>query len=301
MRARRYPSARWKGDGRRYGTLTSKYPLCVVFHSTETASLPGYDGGNSAPHLSYDPRTRIWIQHQDLDAWVGALRRGNGPISANAKAIQVEIICYSDKAIADQYGRLWIGNLTDGNYADLSGFVAWLRVEGWLPSLAVWMPAPSWRYGTASPYRMPWSQYLAFDGITAHGGVPDQTHWNTGVLDLYRIAAGAIVDPWPDTGDEDMWSTRLDEQGWRALARAGIALGGEENVVNFWWTNRAHRTPAEHVDASRNMSAAIAVRLAQGTVGPQGPPGPAGPPGPQGPPGPKPTTATIGPITVPVQ
>lgn len=102
-----------------------------------------------------------------------------------------------------------------------------------------------------------------------------------------------------------MWTKKLDEQGWRDLAKVGIASGGEAAVVDYWWTNRAARTDSEHRAASESMSAVIAVRTATGTVGPAGPAGPQGPPGPAGPKGAagkdgKPGSLTIrGDVTIP--
>ena len=86
--------------------------------------------------------------------------------------------------------------------------------------------------------------------------------------------------------EDDMWTRELDEESWRALARSGIAAGAEEAVVDYWWTKRAERTDAEHREASANMSATIAVRVATGTAGPPGPPGPPGRDG-------KPVTLTL--------
>lgn len=196
--ALRYPLATWRGDGRRYGALTNRYPTCLILHTTETVGMPGYSNGNHAPHLTYHPAQNRFYQHQSFTSWVGTMRAGNGPVSNNAKALQIEIICYSDKPLADAAAnRIWVGHLTDRNYADLAAVVKFLHDQGHLPSLGVYMPSTTWRYGEASPFRMSVNQFMQFSGITAHGAAPGNAHWNTGVLDIRRIAqlAGGTVTP----------------------------------------------------------------------------------------------------------
>lgn len=297
MTAPRFPGAVWLGNGRRYGTLTTSHPTCLILHSTETRTVPGYDNGNAAPHLTGDIRARRWYQHQEFDAWVGTMKGGQSPISVNAKARQIEYVAYSDRTIADRVGGLWVGDLTDADYEWMAEPVAWLHTTTYqgrllLPTLTVYQPAVSWTWGPNSPYRMTMPQYLLFNGITAHGAAPaPNAHWNTGVLDLRKLASIArdlINPPTPPPPDppvppdpplppvnlDPMWAKKLDEDGWRSLARAGIAKGGETLVVNYWWTNRDSRTNSEYREASENMSAELAVRSARGILGTTGQPVP---------------------------
>ena len=58
----RWSEAEWLGNGKSGGSYTSG-PFRVVLHTTETAGLPGYRLGRSAPHLTYIPKDRRWVQH----------------------------------------------------------------------------------------------------------------------------------------------------------------------------------------------------------------------------------------------
>ncbi len=103
----RYPKATWLGNGVSGGSYHSADgelgPWRIVLHTTETASMPSYRSGNTAPHLTYDPGTRIWYQHTSLQTAARALRNPAGGVQTNReRALQVEIICYSAKGIADQ-------------------------------------------------------------------------------------------------------------------------------------------------------------------------------------------------------
>lgn len=115
-------------------------------------------------------------------------------------------------------------------------------------------------------------EWREYNGVNGH-----ETH---GHLSVVAEPTADETHPW-DLGDTDMWTKKLDEQGWRDLAKAGIAAGTEAAVVDYWWTNRASRTDAEHRAASEDMSAVIAVRVAtgQGTKGDKGDKGDPGEPG----------------------
>src|SRR5690606_38294676 len=121
-RSARYPKARWLGNGRVYGSYTGG-PFKRVVHTTETEGLPGYNGGSIAPHITYNPKTRVFYQHAGFNGSVGALRDMSGGVRTNRDgALQLEIICYSAKNIADQAPsrRLWVGNLPETAYEDIA-------------------------------------------------------------------------------------------------------------------------------------------------------------------------------------
>lgn len=65
-----------------------------------------------------------------------------------------------------------------------------------------------------------------------------------------------------------MWTRDLNEAGWRALAKAGIAAGGEAAVVDYWVTNGAQRTLAEHQQASASMLPLLLANVARFTDNP---------------------------------
>lgn len=185
-------------NGRDYGALwADRFPLAIVLHTTETAVMPGYNGGAYAPHITINVKTREVTQHVRLDRRTGTLRGSSQVLKdtgvrtvINEKAVQAEIIGYSDRAVVYQYGgnRVWVGDFTDDDYNFLAEVVAYLKeVHGIGDDIHARPSGSSWSYGINSPHRLGAREWEALNGITAHGGVFGQTHWDTGVLDLHRI------------------------------------------------------------------------------------------------------------------
>jgi len=178
--------------------------VAAVLHTTETSGMPGYDNGDVAPHYTYDPRVRTFYRHAPFDRYVGTMRGHENGGHANCKAIQCEIIAYSDKSIADQSSsRLWIGDLSDDGYSDLSEWLAMVQAETAVGDDVTPTPAGGWLYGTSAPDRLSESDWWTFSGLTAHGGIPKQKHWDTGVLDLERVANGGAMKTHFYIGDTD--------------------------------------------------------------------------------------------------
>ena len=165
----------------------------LVLHTTETAQEPSFNGGDTAPHYVYNPRTREWTMWAEYeDGRVGTLR-GHSTNHANCMAFQVEIIAYSD----NRYGP-WVGDFTDDQYQDLADFYSWAMDRYPIGASVTPTPAGGWLYGVSAPTRGTWDQYEALSGLTAHGFVQGNTHWDTGVLDLQRIHDLAMTEPEKD-------------------------------------------------------------------------------------------------------
>jgi len=197
----RYPGSVDGIKATTYGPINvhNRPALAIVLHTTETVGVPGYSGGDVAPHYTYDPAARKFYRHASLSEYVGTMRGHSSGGHTNCKAIQLEILAYSDRTIADaDVRRLWIGDLTDAGYDDLGSFVAWVREETGIGDEVTPTPAGGWLYGTSSPHRLSSADWDRFDGLTAHGAVPYQTHWDTGVLALERISGSGSVVPPPD-------------------------------------------------------------------------------------------------------
>jgi N-acetylmuramoyl-L-alanine amidase len=202
----RYPGAEFLGDGHEWGPLPDRgmTTLGLVYHTTETTGRPSYTNdpkvpGGVSPHLTIDARTgQIW-QHASLARRVGAMKGfSETGIPANDKSFQIEWICYSDKDIADgSSSRLWVGHWTDEMYELAAEVMAWFVVHAGIV-LEVHAPplGKSWLSGSTSSLRMGRDDWFGFRGLTAHGGVPGQTHWDTGVMDLRRIRdeAAEMID-----------------------------------------------------------------------------------------------------------
>lgn len=197
--------------------------IALVLHTTEGARLPSYRDGAVAPHYSYEPGTGTWHRHAEVeDGYVGTMRGHATAGHANCKAIQVELVGFSSypASLVRDRPDLWVGHLGDHHLAELARFYRWVMDRyGVLDELHARPRGQSWRYGTDSPYRLSDGAWATFSGLTAHGGVPRQTHWDTGVLDLHtvhEIATGGIL----------MLRDLITDATWKAYAAAvGKAFG----------------------------------------------------------------------------
>lgn len=180
----RYPGSTWKGDGKTSGPYTSG-PFKVVLHTTETRSMPGYRDGYSAPHMTYDPSTRVFTQHTLFTKSARSLRNGPHPAQTNRdSAIQLEIICYSAKGIAIGVGGLPVDRLSQDNLNDIREFLLWCRDEFGVKMKWPGRKALSYSEANAPGFRMPMAVWDNYGGVCAHQHIGDgNTHWDTGDLD----------------------------------------------------------------------------------------------------------------------
>ena len=209
-----YPgSIDWKIPATTYGPLPThdRTKVALVLHTTETKSMPGFRDSTTAPHYVYDLQTRQWFKWAEYqDGYVGTLK-GHKTGHYNCKAFQVEIIGYSAKYNKDG-ARLhpWIGDASDHNYQDLADFYRWSHDLPGIGFDVTPTPDNGWLYGTSSPYRMSEAEWERFSGLTAHGAVPGNTHWDTGVLDLRRIHALSIKEVIPMPPDDGTYRTVIN-------------------------------------------------------------------------------------------
>lgn len=212
----------WLGDGQSGGSYTSG-PYKIVLHTTETSGMPGYNNGGSAPHVTYDPEDRTFYQHTEFGTAARSLRNLPGNVQTNRdSALQLEIICYSNKAGADQKPyRLWVGDLSDEHYEDIAGFCAQL-VEQYGVKAECRQPRGTPKYGYDSPARMSFDEWDSFGGICGHFEVPEQTHWDPGALDIERIV-NSIVDNTGPNG-EPHWDVVSEwaKNSWSKAWAAGL-------------------------------------------------------------------------------
>jgi hypothetical protein len=269
MTASRYPEARWLGNGGSGGSYTGG-PWKVVLHTTETAGLPDYQGGRTSPHLTYDPKTRVWVQHSDLLVACRALRNDAGGAQTNRdQALQVEIICYSNGPLAakEDY-RLWVGDLPQTAYEDLAAFLVWTADEFGVKLRWPERQATSYAQANAPGFKLTEAEWDAFDGVCGHQHVPEgNTHWDPGALDWGRLfnetskLTEAPMEPLKPYEEEAI--ARLIEAGVFTTYSVDNNPEGElDNPVPL-------RTLAVFLDRLLRVAGT-------GAQGPAGPPGPAG-------------------------
>ena len=311
MAATRYPKATWKGDGNSGGSFIN-VPYRVVLHTTETEGVPGYDGGASAPHLTYDPRSRKWYQHTSLSIAARALRNQSGGVQTNrARAIQVEIIAYSAKGIADQdpADRDWIADISDEAIADLQEFIQWCGQEFGVQNIWPQKQAYSYSQANSAGFRMTAAEWNAFGGVCAHQHVPENVHWDTGALRWDKLMGTTIQVPTEENymypirrgdGSDSQRPEKAEDVKHIAFKLAEMGLGaghGKDGIADQAFLDQVFALVNSPLGGSyisgeegAYLDAHYAQRFASGTPGPEGPEGPEGPqgpPGPAGPPGPK--------------
>jgi hypothetical protein len=187
-----------------------------LLHTTETEGWPGYSGGASAPNATYHPRLREIRQHFPNNYSARALRDpSDTTVRENRDRVcQLEIVAYSDKALARSVGGLWIGDLTDSHFTDLAWMAIQLNQDLGLPL----QTSVTWKEGTGSYYggvRLSGSSYDAYRGILGHVHASGNTHWDPGGLYVSRLMAkikqlqGAIPSPPPPEDDMSVADARI--------------------------------------------------------------------------------------------
>ena len=200
MTAARYPGSRWLGNGVSGGSWTGG-PYKVVLHTTETEGLPGYNDGWSAPHVTYDPETRIWWQHTEFTHAARALRNEPGGVETNRdSALQVEIICYSAKQYVDAapLRRQWVADLLPHQLADIRAFLEWAHLEFGVDLMWPGRQALSSSGANTPGFRMTLDDWTNFGGVCGHQHVPENTHWDPGALAWDALFPVPEEDDMPD-------------------------------------------------------------------------------------------------------
>ena len=147
----------------------------ILLHSTETSGWPGYNGnGSNAPTMTINPWTRKIRQHFILPESARALvNPSSTPVPENKDEVcQIEIIGYSDSAVAKKVGRTDrdLDNLTDSDLRWIASLLVFIMREWTVPN--VWATPFPWprypaSYGNTSS-RMSSSEYDKFAGILGH-------------------------------------------------------------------------------------------------------------------------------------
>jgi len=183
----RYPKALWIGDGQSGGSYTSG-PYKVVLHTTETRGIPGYNDGRYAPHMTYSPRSRTFYQHTEFTVAARALKNGAGGVQTNRdSALQLEIICYSNKSMAERVNGLPVNRLSHDNLDDIRDFILWTGVDLSWPG----RKALSYGQANATGFRLSGPAWDNYSAVCGHQHVPENTHWDPGDFDWdYLIGGG---------------------------------------------------------------------------------------------------------------
>lgn len=171
----------------------------IVPHTTEGGSWPGYDGGASAPHLTFkidlaNKRTEI-RQHWDLNRYARALATRDGALVNNGGAIQYEIVGTSGWAsglnpAAPYTVPLYVPEFPDWFWDEIAEFHAWCHTE-----IGVDLQAQDFYPWNATGPRMDYQTWLTYSGVVGHQGVPYNDHLDPGAIPMGYVLekARAIV------------------------------------------------------------------------------------------------------------
>ena len=292
----KYPEATWLGNGASAGRYTGG-PWKVVLHTTETAGLPGYKQGKTAPHLTYAPKSRRWYQHTLLSVASRSLVNAAGGAQTNRDSvINVEIICYSNGPLADKaQRRLWVGDLPDYALADIRDFLLWTAAE--FGVVMKWRGKQAFSYAEANApeFRMTRAEWDNYGGVCAHHDVPEgNLHWDTGALNWHKL----MEDEEMSYGRKENRSApqvRIYQEallGWKADSLPTFGADGDYGdetyhaVRGFQAWYGLPSTGIIDPDTARFL-AVFHPRTPAGAPGPPGADGRRGPKGSPGAPGPK--------------
>lgn len=190
------------------GSYVSGVKYRGVAHSTETTGLPSYSGGAMAPHFTVDPKSgKVW-QHYDTNRPSRALEHRPGTIDTNnMRAVQVEIIAYSDHSEAKKVGGLYVGDFTPTHIAHVARLFRWIESACKIPS-RVLMPTKTYpaSYGDGNGVRFTDSAWKKANGWCEHQNVPHNNHGDAGALGLPSLMA---TTPTKTSGDDPVQTVDL--------------------------------------------------------------------------------------------
>lgn len=228
MAASRYPKATWLGKGQSGGSMTGG-PYKVVLHTTETAGIPTYSGGATAPHLTYYAAKRQWVQHVSFLYAARALRNEAGGVQTNRdSALQVEIVAYSDKNMVDKYGggRVKVSQLTEANLGDLADFLKWASREFGVKLRWPGKQALSYSQANARGFRMTGPEWDAYGGVCGHQHVPENFHWDPGA-----IRWSSLITPQTPQAQEAQMTYAKTGDPINTLADARAATANQGSII----------------------------------------------------------------------
>ncbi|MFI7499203.1 peptidoglycan-binding protein [Streptomyces sp. NPDC049687] len=187
----------------------------VVLHTTEGPTLPGYDGGSTAPNLTAVPdlsaKKLKWYQHFDIETSSRALVNLRGGVETNTLNVcQVELVGTCDpkthaKWKAAGTAHVYWPDAPDWALHGVARFLTWMHEEHGVPlSGPKSWPAYPTSYGSGGQ-RMTAAKWTDFKGVCGHMHVPENVHGDPGAIDFARIVKYAKADL--DLGDDDTTET----------------------------------------------------------------------------------------------
>lgn len=188
-----------RNEGNDAGAMDGDGSRKLLLHDTEGSTIAGavgaYTANNSWPHLTVDCRRRRVQQHIPFERAARALRNQAGGVQTNREGrylVQIEIVGFANNRDGSMFGSLadydWFGSVIVGPICRMLGIP--------IRSTVRWVSYPD-SYGVNASQRLSPSAWDAYEGILAHQHCPENTHGDTGLIDITRIlrAAGGSTAP----------------------------------------------------------------------------------------------------------
>lgn len=188
----------------------------VVIHTTEGRTLPGYQGGATAPTYTAVPdfaNQRLkWYAHFPDEKSSRALKNLAGGVETNTHgALQVELVGTCDPAAHKAWGKaphIYWATPPAWAIRDLADFAAWVSKTHGVPLTspgATWTAYPE-SYG-AGGQRFSGTRWNTFSGFCGHQHVPENTHGDPGAFPwgLVQTRAKALLASKVPPGATPRW------------------------------------------------------------------------------------------------
>lgn len=224
----------------------------VLLHSTETANLPGYQGGKSAPNLTGVPnvaRRRIdWFHHYRLNQSSRALKNLDGGVQTNlSNIVQAELVGTTAKGGPGMF----LPNAPDWWHKSLAAFLDFMHDEWGVPlvSTVSWKSYPP-SYGRNNGVRLEGPRWLGYHGILAHQHAAENDHGDV-LLDITKTLRFA-------RGNEDDMPLNADDKGWISAEVAKQVAANNDDLIRTLL-----RTDLGKVGGNDSVQVALQDSLAQ--------------------------------------
>ena len=163
------------------------YKLKGVLHTTESVdydpSQYSYYGHNNPPHFTVAKKgqgAKVY-QHFSVNNGSRALANEPGGVETNrGGAVQIEIAWRAAN----------IANLPQPMKDELRKLIAWISSTMGIQKTSPTFYGSSEGYGSGAASRMSFAEWKAFNGWCGHQHVPENVHWDPGLIDIKYLLKG---------------------------------------------------------------------------------------------------------------
>ena len=158
-------------------------PFRGVLHTTQSKdyhpSATSYYGHTNPPHFTIVKKDEVKVfQHFSIKVGARALANLSGGVQTNRnRAIQIEIAWYAEE----------IADLPNDMVAGLKDLMRWIEAQAGVKRKSLKFYDEADAEGTGAESRMEFQEWLNFEGWCGHQHVPENAHWDPGLIDIKRL------------------------------------------------------------------------------------------------------------------